>query len=207
MILVRVEGVRRGWYAPGNLQASKVSNFASVDAKDWAAQSLDVAPTYLGAVADDAASMYAVVYKVTAEEIAATDEREDKWGNYLKLWLDLTKVTRLNGGDAFPDDAKIRWYGDKPERVTTPTVQSPICESYVDVWLSGAVELEAANSVKDYVKNVINSTYGWSPHWANDRPTPYRPFTREPDAGRVSSELLAVATSNANIVSADARSQ
>jgi len=193
MILVKAEGVRRGWYLRGGVAASSGGNVAPAG---WEEQGLDVSPTYLGALQDNASSMYAVVYRVTEHELNQTDIRE---GGYHHLWMDPAKVRRLDSG-SFPDNAKIRWYANPPESVNTPTMQTPICQSYVDLWLSGALELQKLNNVSSYVENVVDTTYGWSPSWVNDRPTPYRPFTREPAARSVAKALLAVARNNTNTV-------
>jgi len=192
MILVKVKGARRGWYSRGGLQIGDAP-------EGWEAQALDIAPTYLGAVKDESSSMYAVVYKVTDEELKETDIRE-QMGSYNAELLESSAVERLDG-ESFPSGVQIRWYSMTEKMAELPTTQFPICQSYVDLWISGAMELEQANQVPDYAMNVLRTTYGWSHRWVNDRPTAYRPFATEGAAHGVAKLLGQVARENGGAVS------
>merc|ERR550532_2599053 len=182
MMPVLVKGARRGWYSAGNLAVGKGRP------DEWEVQALDVAPTYLGAVADDDSYMYAVVYPVTEKQLKATDEREAS-ATYTPGWISHKDATTLNPDDSLPECSKIRWYPQDPKQVTVPTSQKPICQSYVDLFLSGVMDLGEKNNLPDYTGNVLNTTFGWSKNWVNDRAIGYRPFAQEKDAFTITKAL------------------
>lgn len=175
LILVKAQGVRRGWYSPGRLQYSRFGDEFSV--KRMRGQALDVVPTYLGAVEDPSATTYAVMYPVTAEELAATDERE-AGGYYTASWLDVSELEVLSQNVVLPQGAQVRWYALDHGAVQLPTPVAPICQSYVDIFVSGALELEKASGSEGFAKSVVASTADWSENWVNDRITPFRPFAK-----------------------------
>lgn len=186
MIPVRVEGVRRGWYSRGGLVLTGEPG--------WEAQALDVAPTYLGAFADESAELVAVVYPVTEHQLALTDERE-RSGTYTPGWLSVSDVKPLNLNDTINECAKIRWYPQTLDQVQPPSEQFPICQSYVDLFLSGVKLLGEQNDLPDLLQEVVKTTWGWSSFWVNDRPIPYRPFAMEADAFSVTKVLVQAARS------------
>jgi hypothetical protein len=59
--------------------------------------------------------------------------------------------------------------------IVTPTAASPIVQSYVDLVVGGALELEKENNMSGFAVDVITSTDAWSKHWVNDRVYPRRP--------------------------------
>lgn len=186
LILVRARGVRRGWYARGGLQYQRLPDNFSSEGMDG--QALDIAPTYLGAVEDPSASTYAVIYPVTADELAATDERESS-SSYSPSWLNMEGLEVVSQNVELPPDAQVRWYAMDPSVAELPTPVQPICQSYVDIFVSGALELQAASSAAGFAANVIASTADWSEHWVNDRLTPYRPFAKNSNAAAITRTL------------------
>jgi len=185
MMPVLVKGARRGWYSAGNLAVSNPP-------EGWTQQALDLAPTYLGAVEDPDSLMYAVIYPVTEDQLKATDEREAS-ATYTPGWIKSTDATLLNPNDKFSACPKIRWYPQSPEQVTVPTTQKPICQSYVDLFLGGVMDLATKNDLPNYTIDVLNTTYGWSKYWVNDRAIDYRPFAQEKDAFAITKALGTVA--------------
>lgn len=188
MTLVKAKGVRRGWYISGTPQHEHFG--ASYPPIRMINQALDVVPTYLGAVRDPNSTTYAVIYPVTEQELAATDEREQ---GYTAAWLDLDQLEILGSGLQLPSDAQVRWYSMDEQAVEEPSSVKPICQSYVDVFVSGALQLEADNQADGFAVNVIASTWAWSQFWENDRIQPYRPFVKNSWAPRVTRTLLSAA--------------
>ena len=99
--------------------------------------------TYLGAVADPAAACNGVLYKVSAEELAATDRRES--AGYQRCRIDTEKITMLDGRDAPP--AGLVWAYINlipPDQIgdNLPTPQFPMVQSYVDICIHGCLEVE-----------------------------------------------------------------
>lgn len=187
VVLVKAVGVRRGWYAPGRLGYEEL-NGTVYTAGSMADQALDISPTYLGAVVDPAAECYGLVYPVTESELKLTDKRETS-ADYSPGFLGAEDLEVLGGSPPLPADAKVRWYPMSEESVMTPSSVHPIVQSYVDLFVGGALELEDSNNVSDYAMSVIASTYDWSKHWINDRTTPYRPLAKDPLAAKITAAL------------------
>ena len=83
------------------------------------------------------------------------------------------KDFRLYSNANIPDDAKIRVYTSGPDQIDSPTKRFPIVQSYVDVFLGGAIEIEENNpKLQNFSLNTCKQTYGWSGGWVNDRPYP-----------------------------------
>eukprot|EP00418_Pyrodinium_bahamense_P008045 CAMPEP_0179123354 /NCGR_PEP_ID=MMETSP0796-20121207/58254_1 /TAXON_ID=73915 /ORGANISM="Pyrodinium bahamense, Strain pbaha01" /LENGTH=268 /DNA_ID=CAMNT_0020821997 /DNA_START=190 /DNA_END=996 /DNA_ORIENTATION=+ len=182
MLPVKVKGVRRGWYSRG----LRIADPAPVG---WDKQMLDLAPTYLGAVLDPSSSANAVVYPVTEEELRDTDAREAA-STVEPAFLNAADVQALNPANALPANAKIRWYPMAQDMVQLPTATFPIAQSYVDLVLSGALQLEAKHNVTGFARDTVLSTFGWSRHWVNDRNEPYRPFAQRRMANSIVQTLV-----------------
>ena len=156
----KVHGYRRGWYARGTLPQSDVPQ-----------NDLFIRPTYLGIVKDVGYNATGVVYRVTETELNKTDIRETG-GDYVFSTLsksDLTLYTDFN----IPDNAKIRVYYSN--RTRGPTKVYPVVQSYVDVFLGGAIEIEEKSpdaKEHNFALSTCQQTYGWNGEWLNDRPYP-----------------------------------
>jgi len=167
----KVSGIRRGWWARG-------------------AES-GLTTTFLGAIADPAAKCNGVIYKVSAEELAATDRRES--AGYQRCRIETDKIKMLDGRtdplagvvwayiNLFPPD-KI---GDN---LATP--QFPIVQSYVDICIHGCLEVEGRYpTASGFTQDFIDQTDEWSRYWINDRPYPRRPFIFQPAAQQIDTAL------------------
>jgi hypothetical protein len=162
---VVVAGIRRGWF----------DQFGSAQSPTWS-------PTYLGAVADTSATCNGVIFPVTAEEFAAYNARET---GYVPTRIESSSVTMLDGSSSAPD-ADI-WYYASVDQLT-PTPEHPIVQSYVDVCLSGCLELEAAYPLAKgaaFAEQFIRTTTDWQTPWINDRIYPWRPFVSVPRASTI----------------------
>ena len=159
-IPAEIRGYRRGWYSKGKLPQ-----------KDMKENSLFVRPTFLGLVKDENYNTTGLLYSTTRQDLKRTDERE-KGAGYMYETLsknDLRLFTSAN----IPDNAKIRVYASGPDQIDSPTKRFPIVQSYVDVFLGGAIEIEENNpNLQNFSLNTCKQTYGWRGGWLNDRPYP-----------------------------------
>lgn len=140
--------------------------------------------TYLGVQAKDGASMVAALYRDFAgQDIPDTDERE---ANYCRDDVD-PGALRMLDGSAVPDTGQIWIYVSKPEAIDPPDADHPIVQSYVDIFLTGCLQLaeRVVGQNEDFANQCITTTVGWSPHWVNDRRFPRRPFVDQPNAAEI----------------------
>jgi len=200
---VRVAGVKRGWYAPGTFsgglgQALKDSKFAP--------SAFGIVPTYLGAVKNDKSTVTGLIYEVTQAQFDAVVVRETAAG-YTLVELPLSVITVLDGGA--PLTGKVAFFANTPDQVEKPSKRKPICSSYVDVWLAGAIKIQQQwnltgpdykknSPVKalDFVSETIITTDAWRPFWVNDRYPVYRPFVNMPFANTIDQALYANVNKN-----------
>lgn len=190
MFAVNAKGIRRGWFAH---QSPIVSG------PEWADQQLFVSPTYLGAVADKDASVYGYMYEVSKDSLASTDARETAGYSFATLTSSDIEVVASSIPDfKLAPNAQVRVYLNR-EAGNVPSERSPIVQSYVDLFLGGALDTEAQLGAKGYALNVCRTTFGWGHHWRNDRPFPYRAFSANTRASEINALLLACAQSNSSI--------
>jgi len=192
MLPVRAKGIRRGWYARGKLLSEQLFDATPAD---MASQMLDLAPTYLGATVGPG-NCTGVIYKVSPEELASIDARElgTTGAEYIAEWLEHRNVQMLGGGDGPNlDCVRIRWYRIRDDAVQKPSQQFPLVQSYVDVFVGGALELEQRYNLSGFAQESILSTDGWSDHWINDRSPAYRPFDTNSQASQITRALLEAA--------------
>eukprot|EP00884_Botryococcus_braunii_P020319 jgi/Botrbrau1/6971/Bobra.0165s0009.1 len=189
----RVSGIQRGWYSPG------VHINPALKGAEWADNMLFLVPTYLGAyeTTNSDVTCNGIIYPVSPSQYAATVQRELA-SNYTLVELKPERITVL-GGPALPSNAKVVYFSNYKDSITLPTRTAPIVQSYVDITLGGAIELQdqynltAANGYSgkypNFVEELVGTTRGWSSNWLNDRLYPYRPFVFVPLAGRISTAL------------------
>lgn len=169
---VKVMGYVRGWFAQ--------------------VQTAGYSPTYVGAVLAEKLKarprypyLNGVVYFVTKEELAATDQRED--AGYERVAVDPRAITMLDGGGDAP--AGNYWIylnkftGKDRLEQHIPSSKFPIVQSYVDICINGCLEIEANFPASlGFVEMFIQTTQFWSNYWVNDRPMPRRPFMERSNA-------------------------
>jgi len=142
-------------------------------------------PTFLGVAQDKDSELVAVVYQVRDDaEVAATDRRE---GLYCRVKVTPEQVTLLDGSKT--PDGEMWIYFNKPDYDSPPSKRWPIVQSYVDIFLGGCLELEEKFELKEFAKQCITTTHGWSKNWVNDRIYPRRPFIHEPRAWKIDNLL------------------
>ena len=64
----------------------------------------------------------------------------------------------------------------------------PIVQSYVDICLSGCLEIEATFPLAkeaEFAETFLKTSTDWSKYWVNDRIYPRRAYVYQPNAGRI----------------------
>ena len=158
--------------------------------------------TYLGVVKDDrssnsknVSSFNAVVFKlpVTAHNLHETlksyDEREEFYCRQKVPNANVVALLNNYGSSGVEPNADFWIYINKPEFTAPPSEKYPIVQSYVDVFVSGCLELEKEYNLPNFTDFCISSTNGWSPQWVNDRIYPRRPFLYQPQATAIDKAL------------------
>ena len=154
----RVRGYARGWWARTG--------------------AVGFSPTFVGAIPEKSASLNGVVYAVSDEELAATNKRE---AGYTPT--DITKDVEILTGGPVPKGKVWMYVNDftkgKPLKDSLPTAQFPIVQSYVDICLTGCLQIEQGfPDAGNFAVEFITSTQEWSKYWENDRAYPRRSSLR-----------------------------
>ncbi len=162
---VRVEGYRRAWIAR--------------------AAYIGVGTTFLGVLADSKSRISAVLFSMFDEsEIVGMDSREQ---GYCRAKIDANRILMLN--NSVVPDGEFWIYVNRDANIARPSKALPIVQSYVDVFLSGCLQIERNHSIDGFARECVRSTHGWSKHWVNDRIYPRRPMAQQPNA-KVIDKLL-----------------
>lgn len=164
---VRVTGFERGWYARG--------------------RDIGFSTTYLGVTRKAGARMAAALFRVDKEaDFNAGDAREYI---YCRVPVSPEQITLLDGSDR-PKDAQIWIYLLDPESTRPADARFPVIQSYVDLFLTGCIELARQVTRKDvdFPADCVTTTKGWPMYWVNDRIYPRRPY-HQPNAARIDALL------------------
>jgi len=131
--------------------------------------------TFLGVREDASAQMVAVLYR--AELIEGKIGADAREFSYCRAPVDADSVSTLDGSE-LPAQSQIWIYVNKPEFLSSPNAKHPIVQSYVDIFITGCLEMQerVTESGFNFVDQCILTTSGWSKHWVNDRLYPRRPF-------------------------------
>ncbi|MEM9063350.1 MAG: hypothetical protein AAGD13_23060 [Pseudomonadota bacterium] len=182
----KVTGFQRVWNARGN-EFGFSTTYLGVDAPKTAEQ------RRVAGLSQDEPEMYAAVYEdKDREDIAGTDTREKF---YCRYPVSPDQIHLLDGW-AFPSESQIWIYALKPKHEgQLPTEDWPIVQSYVDIFLTGCLDLAdqvipAVEKHLDFAAQCIETTDGWSEHWVNDRIYPRRAFIYQPNASTIDKLLM-----------------
>ena len=138
--------------------------------------------TFLGAQPSESATMVAALYRdfLDKDGRLASDAREI---DYCRTAVDSAAITMFDGSSV-PTSSEIWIYVNKPEKLAPPNTDYPIVQSYVDIFITGCLQLQArvTDPEFDFVEQCILTTDGWSESWVNDRIYPRRPFHYQPKA-------------------------
>lgn len=158
---VRVQGFRRAWMERG--------------------ASVGFSTTFLGVSKDAKSAMNAVLFPLDSEsDIVNMDAREN---GYCRVQVSKDQIDALDLSSV--PDGEIWLYASKQQNIAAPSTTYPIVQSYVDVFLSGCLQIEARFQLEGFARECIRSTHGWSKHWVNDRIYPRRPFIYQPKAAAI----------------------
>ena len=163
---VEVTGFRRAWIAKGD--------------------PLGFSTTYLGVAADPQSRVNAVIYRVEATELAATDRRE---GSYCRHSVPLPRIRSLEKQPFELADGEAWIYVNRHRASAVPSAQYPIVQSYVDIFVGGCLEQEQRFELAGFARECVATTRDWSAHWVNDRLYPRRPFIYQPKARQIDALL------------------
>jgi hypothetical protein len=144
--------------------------------------------TFLGVRPSTSASMVAVLYRAFLDNgKLGADARER---SYCRIAVEPDSINMLDGSTV-PSASQIWIYVTKPDLVAPPDDQYPITQSYVDIFMTGCLQLQArvSESHIDFVEQCVRTTEGWSTHWVNDRIYPRRPFMNQPNAWQIDQHL------------------
>lgn len=162
---IDVRGFRRGFFATG-----QQPGFNTV---------------YLGIVPDAESHFNGVLFNVPAEDVQALDRRE---GIYCRVAVPPSAVTMLQPGMAAPDG--VMWvYVNQARSIGLPSDTTPIIQSYVDIFLSGCLDIAEQTSLPGFAEDCVTTTTDWSPYWVNDRIFPRMPQAHQPQAKAIDTLL------------------
>lgn len=122
----------------------------------------------------------AVYYQANENDILNTDTRER---DYCRTKVNRNDVEVLGLQSLPTGDFWI--YTINPDKVTVPTSDYPIVQSYVDIFMSGCLEIQKRYQIPNFAEMCITTTDDWSSYWINDRIHPRRPLVEIPKAGEI----------------------
>jgi len=170
---VMVKGVQRGWWARGAPSG--------------------MTTTFLGALDNPEKVCNGVIYKVSEEELEATDRRES--AGYRRCRIERSQIKMLDGRPEPPEGifwAYINNLDPGEVGANLPSPEFPMVQSYVDICINGCLEVEAKfPQAAGFTEVFIETTEEWSSYWVNDRVYPRRPFIFRPTAGSIDRALKA----------------
>lgn len=150
-------------------------------------KTVTVSTTYLGInkVLDKKTS--GVIFEVEHQFLSTLDKREFLYTRE-KVAFENIEFLANNKLDIQPEDEIWIYITSNPQK---PSKKSPIIQSYVDVCISGCMELEEEFNLENFAQNFIQQTTNWSDHWVNDRIFPRAPHIHEPMAYNIDKLLFA----------------
>ena len=166
---IKIKGYERGWAIRGTMPG-----FNTV---------------FLAAFSSDKKSFNGVIYKLAiAKNIFKYDKRED---GYCREEVKTTDLSIFN--TTLPIQKQIWIYVlPKDSKKFYPTIEVPIVQSYVDIFIRGCIQVEADCKLRDFAVDCIRTTKFWPQKvglWVNDRIFPRRPLFNEPKAGLIDNLL------------------
>lgn len=144
--------------------------------------------TFLGVQPSRSAEMAAALYRsILKDGEFGADARER---SYCRVTVDPASIEMLDASSV-PAPSQIWIYVNKPASLAPPDEMNPITQSYVDIFITGCIELQALVTEPnfDFVERCVRTTKGWSRHWVNDRLYPRRPYAHQPKAWEIDRHL------------------
>ena len=134
----------------------------------WASRGQKSKATFLLAVPNEGYSMNAIYYKATPADITATDLRESPYCRVIIKRKELLPlgIKSLPRGDYW-------MYVQDFQDAEFPNKDFPILQTYVDVFMTGCLQIASQFNLTEYGKMCFQTTYNWDmANWVNDRSRP-----------------------------------
>eukprot|EP01123_Difflugia_compressa_P002534 TRINITY_DN13266_c0_g1_i1.p1 TRINITY_DN13266_c0_g1~~TRINITY_DN13266_c0_g1_i1.p1 ORF type:complete len:304 (-),score=33.94 TRINITY_DN13266_c0_g1_i1:91-1002(-) len=179
---VRVQGIKRGWVAPGSMLAGW---------NDYLHNKQEIVPTYLGAYFQEGSICNGIIFVVNQTGLAAFDIRE-LGAAYNRAIVPNSAIIMMDGQPPLNDSDIVYFYNMNSNVSHQPTPDAPIVSSYVDVVMTGCLSVDTKTLSKsfNFTSEFILTTDFWSASWINDRPLPRRPWVYTKQAQNID-KLLA----------------
>ena len=155
---VSVNNYQRGWFSRGD--------------------ETGLSTTYLGVIKNLNAYFNGTIFPLATSASLKNYDKREKY--YCRVSVPKKYIHTLDCSSL--PEAEFWIYVIKPEFMANPSEKYPIVESYVDIFLSGCIEIEHKFHLKNFAADCVSTTSHWSTHWVNDRIYPRRPFAFEPNA-------------------------
>lgn len=121
---------------------------------------------------NEANSINGVIYPVNGTDMSLVDAREEGYTRVEVPW----KFVQCYSWPALPHPEQTKLWMYLPESPYLPNREYPILQTYVDVCLDGCFEYG-----EEFAIEFLESTFGWSQFWLNDRLLARRPWIHCPN--------------------------
>jgi hypothetical protein len=155
---VWIEHYQRGWFSKGI--------------------SIGFSTTYLGVIKDKNVGFNGAIFRVLNNRAFKDFDAREKY--YCRVLVPIHAIHLLNAKKLHAGQYWI--YEMKPEFLSPPSSNYPIVQSYVDIFLSGCLQMEEKFHLKNFAARCVQTTRDWSVHWVNDRIYPRRPMVYQAKA-------------------------
>ncbi|OJA00800.1 hypothetical protein BEV13_02350 [Rickettsiella grylli] len=155
--------------------------------RGWLSKGLSssLSTTYLAVIKNKKSRFNGTIFHVSNTHAFKNFDAREKY--YCRVSVPARNVHLLNGKKLPQGHFWI--YELKPEFLASPSSHYPIVQSYVDIFLSGCLEIEKKYHLKHFAMHCIKTTTDWSNHWVNDRIYPRRPWVHQPHALKIDALL------------------
>lgn len=174
-----VRGMQRGWWAhrvpPG------------------------LGTTFLAIRQDAQSRCNGVIFPVSDEELSKFDQREKSYQRVQIPFADVEWFATQSDAESATNSLTqgVIWaYFVKAEQDKIPDSDYPIVQSYIDICLTGCLEIEEQffeAKEQSFAELFIDLTEDWNAHWVNDRLYPRRPHVYVPRARQIDRLLASAA--------------
>lgn len=139
-----------------------------------------VSSTFLGIEKSKNSRVNCIIFEIDESLLITLDKREFL---YDREKVELNDIEFISNIFNITIEDKIWIYITKEP--SSPSTDFPIIQSYVDVCISGALEIEEEFNIENFAVDFIKTTQQWSESWVNDRIFPRAPHIHQPDAYRI----------------------
>lgn len=136
-----------------------------------------VSSTFLGIEKSKNSRVSCMIFEVEESLLRTLDKREFL---YDREKVELNDIEFTSKRFNITKEDKVWIYITKEP--SSPSTGFPIIQSYVDICISGALEIEEEFNIENFAVDFIKTTQQWSEHWVNDRIFPRAPHIHQPDA-------------------------